>query len=147
MSASAGGRIPLNRARVLESAVAVADASGLEALSMRSLADTLGVVPMALYKHVANKDELIDGMIDVVVGEIAPPLTGIDWRVGVRTRILSARDALFTSARTPARDTAVDELSRGMLPLSPTVMVGREKDVGALKQWCRRLNECSTKRR
>jgi transcriptional regulator with XRE-family HTH domain len=59
----------------------------------------------------------------------------------------SARDALFTSARTPARDTAVDELSRGMLPLSPTVMVGREKDVGALKQWCRRLNECSTKRR
>ena len=108
MSAYAGGRIPLNRARVLESAVAVADASGLEALSMRSLADTLGVVPMALYKHVANKDELIDGMIDVVVGEIAPPLTGIDWRVAVRTRILSARDALL---RHPWASSAMEQRS------------------------------------
>ena len=94
MSASAGGRIPLNRARVLESAVAVADASGLEALSMRSLADTLGVVPMALYKHVANKEELLDGMVDVVVGEIEPPPRGTDWKPAVRQRILSARAAL-----------------------------------------------------
>jgi len=87
MNISQSGRIPLNRARVLESAVAVADAAGLEALSMRSLADRLGVVPMALYKHVANKDELIDGMIDVVIGEIAPPLAGVQW---FRGRILRA---------------------------------------------------------
>jgi AcrR family transcriptional regulator len=89
------GRVPLNRTRVLEAAVAFADVSGLEALSMRGLADRLGVVPMALYKHVANKDELIDGMIDVVVGEIAPPLAGLDWRAALRMRILSARDAVL----------------------------------------------------
>lgn len=88
-------RTPLNRARVLEAAIAFADASGLEALSMRSLADTLGVVPMALYKHVSNKDQLIDGMIDRVIGEIDPPLTDTDWRTAVRARILSAREALL----------------------------------------------------
>jgi AcrR family transcriptional regulator len=50
---------------------------------------------MALYKHVANKDELLDGMIDVVVGEIDPPLSGTDWKTAVRERILSARRALL----------------------------------------------------
>ncbi len=89
------GRIPLNRTRVLVEGVACADAGRLEGLSMRHLADRLGVVPMALYKHVASKEELIDGMIDVVIGEIAPPLIGIDWRTAVRTRILSAREALL----------------------------------------------------
>jgi len=86
-------RIPLNKARVLDAAVAFADKHGLEALSMRSLSQLLGVVPMALYKHVTNKEELIDGMIEVVVGEIDPPRTGIDWRSAVRQRILSARQA------------------------------------------------------
>ena len=57
-------------------AVALADEVGVESLSMRRLAQELGVVPMALYKHVANKDELFDGMIDVVVGEIDPPIEG-----------------------------------------------------------------------
>ena len=114
MNISQSGRIPLNRARVLESAVAVADAAGLEALSMRSLADKLGVVPMALYKHVANKDELIDGMIDVVIGEIAPPLAGVDWRPAVRARILSARDALL---RHPWASSAMEQRS------TPTAIV------------------------
>lgn len=63
------GREPLNRARVLHAAVALADGSGAEALSMRRLAQELGVVPMALYKHVANKEELLDGMVDAVVTE------------------------------------------------------------------------------
>lgn len=88
-------RVPLNRERVLEAGVAFADRSGIEALSMRSLSQGLGVVPMALYKHVTNKEELIDGMIDVVVGEIDPPRTGIGWRSAVRQRILSARRALL----------------------------------------------------
>ena len=88
-------RNPLNRARVLAEGVACADAGRLEALSMRHLADRLGVVPMALYKHVANKEELIDGMIDLVIGEIAPPATGTDWRSAVRSRSLSARQALL----------------------------------------------------
>lgn len=95
MNMSLAGRTPLNRQRVLEAAVAFADASGLEALSMRSLADRLGVVPMALYKHVSNKHELIDGMIDVVIAEIAAPLASADWRTALRARILSARDALL----------------------------------------------------
>ena len=86
-------RIPLNKARVMQAAVAFADKEGLDSLSMRSLSQQLGVVPMALYKHVTNKEELIDGMIDVVVGEIDPPRTGIDWQGAIRQRVLSARKA------------------------------------------------------
>lgn len=87
-------RPPLSRDRVLSAAVTYADEHGLDALSMRGLADLLGVVPMALYKHVANKDALLDGMVDVIVGEIDPPQATADWRPAVRARILSARAAL-----------------------------------------------------
>jgi len=80
---------------VLRAAVARADKAGIESLSMRRLAEELGVVPMALYKHVANKEELLDGMIDVVVGEIDPPVAGAGWKSAVRQRILSARRALL----------------------------------------------------
>ena len=88
-------RVPLSRDRVLRAAVALADAAGIESLNMRELAQELGVVPMALYKHVANKDELLDGMVDVIVGEIQPPVGGSDWKSDVRRRILSARRALL----------------------------------------------------
>jgi len=88
-------RAPLSRQRILRTAVALADRGGVEAASMRKIAQELGVVPMALYKHVAGKDELLGGMIDVVVGEIDPPATDdVDWRAAVRQRILSARRAL-----------------------------------------------------
>ena len=88
-------RTPLSRDRVLRAAVALADQSGIEALSMRSLAQDLGVVPMALYKHVANNEQLLDGMVDVILGEIDPPAGGAAWRPAVRLRILSARRALM----------------------------------------------------
>ena len=88
-------RVPLSQARVLGAAVALADKAGIEALSMRRLAEDLGVVPMALYKHVANKEQLLDGMIDVVVGEVDPPVAGAGWKSAVRQRILSARRALL----------------------------------------------------
>ncbi len=88
-------RAPLSRDRVLRAAVALADDAGIESLSMRKLAEELGVVPMALYKHVAKKEELLDGMIDLVVGEIDPPVRGPDWKSAVRQRILSARRALL----------------------------------------------------
>ena len=88
-------RAPLNRDRVLRAAVALADDAGIEALSMRNLAQELGVVPMALYKHVANKEELLDGMVEVIVGEIDPPIRGADWKDAIRQRILSARQALL----------------------------------------------------
>jgi AcrR family transcriptional regulator len=95
IDAKAPLREPLSREKVLRAAVALADDSGVESASMRKIAQDLGVVPMALYKHVSNKDELLDGMIDVVVGEIDPPRTGTDWKTAVRERILSARRALL----------------------------------------------------
>jgi AcrR family transcriptional regulator len=95
VDAAAPPRQPLSRERVLAAAVALADAGGVDSLSMRKLAQELGVVPMALYKHVANKDELLDGMVDVVVGEIDPPAGGTDWKTAIRRRVLSARGALL----------------------------------------------------
>lgn len=88
-------RDPLSKERVLRAAIAMADDAGIGSLSMRKLAETLGVVPMAIYKHVANKEELLDGMIDIVMGEIDPPIRGADWKNTVRQRILSARQALI----------------------------------------------------
>ena len=92
---SSQARVPLTRERVLRIAVALADEGGIEALSMRKLAQALDVVPMALYRHVANKDELLDGLVDVVIGEIEPPLVDADWKTAMRERILSARRALL----------------------------------------------------
>jgi AcrR family transcriptional regulator len=90
-----GAREPLRRDRILRTAVAIADEGGVEAISMRRIARRLGVVPMALYKHVENKDDLLNGMIDVVVGEIDPAIEGADWKTAVRERILSARRTLL----------------------------------------------------
>ena len=88
-------REPLTKERILRTAVALADEGGVESLGMRRIAQELGVVPMALYKHVENKDELLDGMLDVVVAEIDPPIEGADWKRTMRERILSARRALL----------------------------------------------------
>ncbi|WP_129337939.1 TetR/AcrR family transcriptional regulator [Cellulomonas endophytica] len=92
------GRQPLTRDRVLRTAVAVADEQGLEAVSMRRLAQVLGVVPMALYKHVANKDELLAAMVDAVVTEMGAgsATVGDDgWRPALRGRVLAAREVLL----------------------------------------------------
>ena len=88
-------RIPLSRERILEAAVELADQGGVEALSMRKLAQGLDVVPMALYRHVANKDELLDGMVDAVMVEIEPLESGLGWKETMRRRILSARRMLL----------------------------------------------------
>src|ERR687896_134860 len=87
-------RAPLSRERVLETAVALADRHGLEWLSMRKLADELGVAAMSLYYYVPNKVDLIDGMIDIVFSEIEPPSLELDWRTAMRRRAVSTRDAL-----------------------------------------------------
>ena len=91
----APAREPLTKERILQAAVALADEGGVDSFSMRRVAQELGVVPMALYKHVANKDEMLDGMVDVVVGEIDPPLADADWKTAIRERVLSARRALL----------------------------------------------------
>ncbi len=87
-------RTPLNRARVLEAAVALADETGIDGFGMRRLAQELGVVPMALYKHVANKDELLNGMIDIVFSEIEAPAADAEWKSALRRRAISTRAAL-----------------------------------------------------
>ncbi len=82
-------RTPLSRERVLLAAIGLADESGVDSLTMRALADRLGVQAMSLYNHVGNKDDLLDGMLDVVVGEIELP-DAADWREAVRGRAFSA---------------------------------------------------------
>jgi AcrR family transcriptional regulator len=91
----AGARAPLSRQRVLQAAVGLADETGLAALSMRKLAGALGVQAMSLYNHVANKDDLLNGMIDVVFDEIdLPAATDAAWRPAMRRRAGAVRGAL-----------------------------------------------------
>jgi AcrR family transcriptional regulator len=87
-------RAPLSRERLLRGAIAVADRGGIEALTIRSLAEEMGVKPMSLYHHVANKEAILDGMIDVVFSEIDLPPAGADWRSAIRRRAGSARAVL-----------------------------------------------------
>jgi AcrR family transcriptional regulator len=87
-----GDRGRLSRDRVLRVAVALADEQGMSSLSMRKLGEALGVEAMSLYNHVANKGDLLDGMIDIVFGEIdLPAADDGDWRAGMRRRAISAR--------------------------------------------------------
>ena len=87
-------RTPLSRERVIEAAVAVADERGVTAVSMRKVAERLGVEAMSLYHHVANKDAILDGIVDAVFDEIELPEPGPDWRTAMQRRAASARDAL-----------------------------------------------------
>ncbi|WP_117214171.1 TetR/AcrR family transcriptional regulator [Allorhizocola rhizosphaerae] len=95
-------REPLSRERVLAAAVALVDAEGLQALTMRRLATLLGVEAMSLYYHVRGKDALIDGVVDSVVGEIEAAVAGVDtsgnetdWRGRLRRRFLAARHVML----------------------------------------------------
>ncbi len=83
-------RTPLSRDRILRAGIRLADRHGIDALSMRKLASALKVEAMSLYNHVASKDELLDGMVDVVVGEITLPTLGGDWKAAMRARAHSA---------------------------------------------------------
>ena len=92
---AAGGDEPrdtLDRERVLRAAMELADASGIESVTMRELGRQLGVEAASLYNHVAGKDDLLDGMVDLVVAEIDLPPSGVDWREAVRRRAVSARE-------------------------------------------------------
>lgn len=87
-------RTPLSRERVLRAAIAVADSGGLGAVTMRRVGKHLGVEAMALYKHVANKDEMLDGMADLVIAQIALPSPMGDWKTAMSERAMSARQVL-----------------------------------------------------
>jgi AcrR family transcriptional regulator len=83
-------RDPLSRERVVETAIALADDHGVDALTMRRLGSALGVEAMSLYHHVSNKDDVLDGMVDAIMEEIGLP-EGPDWKEAMRARATSAR--------------------------------------------------------
>jgi len=91
---TAPSRAPLSRQRALTTAVALADKEGIGSLTMRRLARELGVEAMSLYHHVANKDDILDGMVDTVFSEIDLPSDGSEWKAAMRQRATSARAAL-----------------------------------------------------
>jgi AcrR family transcriptional regulator len=117
----------LSRERVLHKAIEMADAHGLEALSMRKLAEALGVKAMSLYNHVVNKDDLLDGMVDRVVGEIELPSLGDNWKVAMRRRALSAHAALL---RHPWA--ALEMMSR--MNIGPAMLGYNDATLGCLKE-------------
>jgi AcrR family transcriptional regulator len=92
---SARPRAPLSRERVLRAAIVLADMGGIESLSMRRLGQELGVEAMSLYNHVANKADILDGIVDLVFSEIDVPSDRGDWQTGMRHRAISARDTLL----------------------------------------------------
>jgi AcrR family transcriptional regulator len=88
-------RTPLSRERVLRAALTLADQGGIEALTMRRLGQELGVEAMSLYKHVSNKDDVLDGIVDLVLGDIEVPPSGTPWREAMRARAVSAHEVLL----------------------------------------------------
>jgi len=84
----------LSRDQVLRAALEIADTDGLDAVTMQRVAHAIGAEPMSLYRHVANKDDLLDGLVDLVFGEIATPAAVEPWRDASRRRAISARDVL-----------------------------------------------------
>jgi AcrR family transcriptional regulator len=95
LSNSALPSLPLSRERILSQALRLADQGGIEGLSMRKLAQELGVQAMSLYNHVANKDDILDGIVDWVVGEIEVPDLNLDWKTAMRRRSHSAYQVLL----------------------------------------------------
>jgi AcrR family transcriptional regulator len=126
--------VRLNRARVLDAAVELADREGIESVNMRNLAEQLGVVPMALYKHVANKDELLDGMVEVLVAEIEAP-AGLSDRAG---------------AGSPAEPRGVDRsptdvpTADGTAAVRARILAARQ--VVVRHRWARQVLESRTRR-
>ncbi len=87
-------RLPLSRDRILHAALELADEGGIESLTMRKLGQALGFEAMSLYKHVANKDGVLDGILDLVLDESEPPSPAGDWDTAIRTSAISVHEAL-----------------------------------------------------
>src|SRR6266550_5430939 len=87
-------RLPLNRDRILQAALELVDEGGIESLTMRKLGQALGFEAMSLYNHVANKDDVLDGILDLVLGESEPPSPAGDWDSAIRTSAISVHEAL-----------------------------------------------------
>jgi AcrR family transcriptional regulator len=124
---SAPRRTPLTRERILRAAVRLADKEGIGAVSMRRLGQQFGVDPMSFYNHVANKDDLLDGMVDRIVAEIEPPAEGVGWKEALRRRILSARQVLL---RHPWASSVIVTRTT----MTPTVMAYMDSTGGILRR-------------
>ncbi len=120
-------RVPLSRERVLRAALELSDRSGVSSLSMREIARTLGVGVMSLYNHVANKDDVLSGITDLVASEFALP-SGPDWKLALRNSAISAHDALL---RHPW---ACTTMSSGMTTLGPERLAFYDALVGTLRK-------------
>jgi AcrR family transcriptional regulator len=94
-------RTQLTRERVVAAAIELADRDGIESISMRRLAQELGVEAMSLYTHVRNKDDLLDGMVDAVIGKIPTSADGADWKTSLRQMVLTARGVVLTHPWAP----------------------------------------------
>ncbi len=122
-----GLRAPLSRERVLRTALDLADRGGIESLSMRKLGRALGVEAMSLYNHVSSKEDVLDGLADIVIGEIEVPASGDDWKAAMRRRAISAREML---SRHPWAGGVIDSRTT----ISPTRSRYPEAVIGSLRQ-------------
>lgn len=108
-------RRPLSRERILAAGIAIADAEGLDAVSMRRVGEQLGVEAMSLYRHVANKDDLLDGMVDDVIGAFPAPPIGGDWRDRLGAQVRGAHEVLVAHPWAPALATSRAAVGPGRL--------------------------------
>ncbi|HEV2235538.1 MAG TPA: TetR/AcrR family transcriptional regulator C-terminal domain-containing protein [Ktedonobacterales bacterium] len=122
-------RVPLTRERVLRAASALADQIGIESLSMRKIGHELGVEAMSLYNHVAKKDDLLDGMIDLLVREIVVPSNEGDWRTAIRGSALSARALMLRHPWAPRL-----MASRPRSQMGPAMLRYMDAIIGCLRQ-------------
>jgi AcrR family transcriptional regulator len=127
-------RIPLSKERVLQAAVGLADRDGIESLTMRNLAREVGVEAMSLYYHVANKEAILDGVVDVIVGEINAAVSLIDgpspandWKSAMRLRILAARDVMLAHPWAP-------DVIEQRTTMSPAILLYFEGLLGIFRQ-------------
>jgi AcrR family transcriptional regulator len=116
----------LNRERVLRAAMALADKNGIDSLSMRNLGQKLGVEAMSLYNHVANKDDILDGLVDLVFSEIVLPSKGGAWKSAMRRRAVSAHEALLRHPWAPG-------LMQSRITPGPATMRHHDSVLGSLR--------------
>jgi AcrR family transcriptional regulator len=132
-------RVPLSRERVLRATVALADQSGIESLTMRRLGQELGVEAMSLYNHVANKEAILDGVVDLVLGDIEVPPTGTHWKTAMRERAISAHEVLLAHPWAAMLIMSRFNIGRGMTRYLDATL-GRLREggfsiMGALDAW------------
>lgn len=126
-------RVPLSKERVFRGAIAVADKGGIESLTMRRLAEELGVEAMSLYYHVTNKEAVLDGVVEAIGGEIESALGGFDiptdtdWRTSLRHRILTAREVVLRHRWAPA-------VIETRTTMTPTMMRYFDTSLGILRK-------------